>query len=237
VTAPIRILSSMATKRLLGELVAAYEATNAEPSNSRTSDPITVESIGGVDAARRVAAGEPYDLVVLASGALEKLIAQGHVAAGSRVDVVKSPVAFAVRAGAPRPAIDSEEAVKRAVLAARSIGYSTGPSGDHLLALFKRWELSDALKDRIVQAPPGVPVASLVSSGAVELGFQQLSEFMHAGGIDVVGLLPEAIQNVTTFAGGVPSVSMQPVPARELLSFMASPAVAAIKRRNGMEPA
>ena len=236
----------MATKRLLGELVAAYETTNPEPSNPRTLEPsnprtsgapITVEAMGGVDAAKRVAAGEPYDLAVLASGALEKLIAQGHIVAGSRVDVVKSPVAFAVRAGAPRPEIDSEEAVKRAVMAARTIGYSTGPSGDHLLSLLKRWELSDALNDRLVQAPPGVPVATLVASGAVELGFQQLSEFMHASGIDVVGLLPDAIQNVTTFAGGVAAVSTQPDNARALLTFMASPTVAPIKRQNGMEPA
>jgi len=142
-----------------------------------------------------------------------------------------------VRAGTPRPAIDSEEAVKRAVLAARSVGYSTGPSGDHLIALLKRWELADTLNERVVQAPPGVPVATLVSSGDVELGFQQLSEFMHATGIDVVGLLPDAIQNVTTFGGGIPTVSTQPDSVRALLSFMASPVVAALKRQNGMEPA
>jgi len=219
----------MATRRLLGELVDAYTSTAPDAS-------ITVESMGGVDAAKRVAAGEPYDLVVLASGALEKLIAQGHVVAGSGVDVVKSPVAFAVRAGGQRPAIDSEDAVRRAVSAARSVGYSTGPSGDHLIALLKRWELFDALKDRVVQAPPGVPVATLVASGDVELGFQQLSEFMHASGIDVVGLLPDAIQNVTTFAGGITTVSAQPESVRALLSFMASPAVAVLKRQNGMEP-
>jgi len=220
----------MATKRLLGELVDAYSSTAPHAS-------ITVESMGGVDAAKRVAAGEPYDLVVLASGALDKLIAQGHVVAGTRVDVVKSPVAFAVRAGGQRPSIDSEEAVRRSVSTARSVGYSTGPSGDHLLALLQRWGLFDALKDRVVQAPPGVPVATLVASGDVELGFQQLSEFMHASGIDVVGLLPDAIQNVTTFAGGIATVSTQPEAVRALLSFMASPAVAALKRRNGMEPA
>ena len=220
----------MATKRLLGELVVAYKSTAPDVT-------ITVESMGGVDAAKRVAAGEPYDLAVLASGALEKLIAHGHVVAGSRVDIVNSPVAFAVRSGAQRPAIDSEEAVKRAVLAARSVGYSTGPSGDHLIALLKRWQLSDSLKDRLVQAPPGVPVATLVASGDVELGFQQLSEFMHVSGIDVVGLLPDAIQNVTTFAGGVAAVSPHPDNVRALLSFMASPAVAALKRQQGMEPA
>ena len=219
----------MATKRLLGELVDAYRSTAPDAS-------ITVESMGGVDAAKRVATGEPYDLAVLASGAVEKLIAQGYIVAGSRVDVVKSPVAFAVRAGAQRPTIDSEDEVKRAVLGARSVGYSTGPSGDHLIALLKGWELFDALKDRVVQAPPGVPVATLVASGDVELGFQQLSEFMHASGIDVVGLLPHAIQNVTTFAGGITTVSTQPERVRALLAFMASPAVATLKRQNGMEP-
>jgi molybdate transport system substrate-binding protein len=220
----------MATKRLLVELVDSYQSTAPDAS-------ITVESMGGVDAAKRVADGERYDLAVLASGALDKLTAQGHIVAGSRVDVVTSPVAFAVRAGAPRPAIGSADEVRRAVLAARSVGYSTGPSGDHLIALLKRWELFDALRDRVVQAPPGVPVATLVASGAVELGFQQLSEFMHASGIDVVGLLPDAIQNVTTFAGGITTVSTQPERARALLSFLASPAVAALKRQNGMEPA
>lgn len=232
----------MATKRLLGELVAAYNAS-FERSNARTLEPsnpgspITVESMGGVDAAKRVAAGELYDAAVLASGALDKLIAQGHIVTGSRVDVVKSPVAFAVRAGAPRPAIGSEEEVRSAVLGARSVGYSTGPSGDHLVALLKRWDLFDTLADKVVQAPPGVPVATLVASGDVELGFQQLSEFMHASGIDVVGLLPDAIQNVTTFAGGITTVSTQPERVRALLSFMASPAVSALKRQNGMEPA
>jgi molybdate transport system substrate-binding protein len=220
----------MATRRLLGELVDAYKSTAPDST-------ITVESMGGVDAAKRVVAGEPYDLVVLASGAVDKLIAQGHIVDGSRVDIVKSPVAFAVRAGGQRPAIDSEESVKRAVANAKSVGYSTGPSGDHLMALLKRWELVAVLKDRVVQAPPGVPVATLVASGQVELGFQQLSEFMHASGIDVVGLLPDVIQNVTTFAGGIATVSTQPEQVRPVLSFMASPAVAEIKRRNGLTPA
>ena len=220
----------MATRRLLTDLVTAYRAASPD-------DAITVESLGGVDAAKRVAAGEPCDIVVLASGALEKLIVQGHVQAGSRVDVVQSPVALAIKAGAPRPAIGSEDEVREAVSRARSIGYSTGPSGDHLLALLDRWGARAGMQDRIVQAPPGVPVASLVAGGDVELGFQQLSEFMNAAGIDVVGLLPASLQNITIFAGGIARVSAAEERARTLLAFMASSKVDALKRQHGMEPA
>ena len=157
--------------------------------------------------------------------------------AGSRVDLVKSPMAAAVRTGTAHPSIESEEAVKQAVLAARHIGYSTGPSGDHLLALFERWGIGAVVKDRLVQARPGIPVASLVAGGEVDLGFQQLSELLNVDGVDVLGLLPESIQGTTTFSGGIARVSTRPDRVREVLAFMASLAVASIKRQHGMEPA
>src|SRR5690606_13581541 len=113
-----------------------------------------VESMGGVEAAKRVAAGEPFDVVVLAIGALEKLAAQRHLLPDSIVALATSPVAVAVRAGAPRPSIGSEQDVRQAVLAARTVGYSTGPSGDYLVSLFGRWGIADTLRGRIVQAPP-----------------------------------------------------------------------------------
>jgi molybdate transport system substrate-binding protein len=225
----LRVISSMATKQLLAELVARFEATARHR--------VTVESVGGVDAAKRVKAGEAFDAVVLAANAIDDLIAAGKVVTGSRVDLVKSGVAIAVRAGAPRPDIGSEEAVKRAVLAARNLSYSTGPSGVQLAKLFERWGIADEIKSRIVQAPPGVPVGSLVARGEVELGFQQLSEMMNLGGIDVLGPLPPAIQIITTFSGGIAQTSTQPQAARALLLFMASPAVVEIKQRNGMDTA
>ena len=225
----IRIISSMATRQVLAELVAQYQQTSDQQ--------IATESVGGVDAAKRVRSGEAFDIVVLAANAIDELIEAGKIVAGSRVDLVRSGVAIAVRSGSPRIDVGSEEAVKRAVASARSISYSTGPSGVHLAKLFERWGIAGAIKDRIVQAPPGVPVGTLVAQGKVELGFQQLSELIHLPGIDVLGPLPQDIQTITTFAAGLASTSTQPEAVRALLRFMASPAAAGPKLKNGMEPA
>jgi molybdate transport system substrate-binding protein len=228
-TSQIRIISSMATRQLLDDLIALHGQGSAQA--------VSCESVGGVDAARRVMSGEAFDAVVLAANAIDSLIEAGRIVAGSRVDLVQSGVAVAVRAGAPRPDISSEEAVKQAVLAARSVGYSTGPSGVQLVRLFERWGIAETLRARLVQAPPGVPVGRLVAEGQVELGFQQLSELMSLPGLDVLGPLPPAIQITTTFSGGVATASVQAPAVRALLAFMASPATAEIKRRNGMVPA
>lgn len=219
----------MATRQLLAELLAAYKQSSG-------SD-VAMESVGGVDAAKRVQADEAFDVVVLASDAIDKLIAAGKVVAGSKVDLVHSGVAIAVKAGAPRPDIGTEEALKRAVLAAPSIGYSTGPSGTALLKLFERWGIAADVQPRTLQAPAGVPVGSLVAKGDVALGFQQLSELMHLPGIDVIGGMPAAVPITTTFSAGVCTVSQQGEAARRLLAFLASPEAAQAKRRNGMDPA
>ncbi len=228
-TAEIKGLSSMATRQVLAELVAAYM--------QRSAGTVAIESVGGVDAARRVQAGEAFDVVVLASDAIDKLIAAGHILAGSKVDLVHSGVAVAVRAGSPAPDIGSEEAVKRAVSGARSISYSTGPSGVALARLFERWGLADEIRDRIVQAPPGVPVGTLVARGDVELGFQQLSELLNLEGITIVGPLPPAIQITTTFSAAIAATTAHAEAVRDMLAFMASPEADAAKRRQGMEPA
>jgi molybdate transport system substrate-binding protein len=227
---PIRIISSMATRQLLADLVALFKRQPAASS-------VTVESVGGVDAAKRVRAGEAFDAIVLAADTIEQLIAESHVVAGSRVDLVKSGVSVAVRTGAARPDIGSEDAVRRAVLAARSLSYSTGPSGVHLARVFERWGIADEIRPRIVRAPPGVPVGSLVAEGQVELGFQQLSELMNLPGIDVLGPLPPSIQIITTFSAGISVTSRQPDAVRAMLDFMASPSCTPAKRDNGMEPA
>lgn len=219
----------MATRQVLADLVSAFEQRNGAS--------VAFESVGGVDAAKRVMADEPFDLVVLASDAMHKLAVAGKLLPDSVVDLVHSGVAVAVKAGAAQPGIGSEDAVRQAVLAARTISYSTGPSGVALAALFERWGLADALRSRIVQAPPGVPVGTLVARGEVELGFQQLSELLHVKGITVLGPLPPDIQITTTFSAGVCATAAQPDAARALIAFMASNEAAEAKRRQGMDPA
>ena len=226
---PIHVISSMATRQVLAELADACQAA--------TGIAARIESVGGVDAAKRVRDGEAFDAVVLAADAIEQLIDAGRIAPASRVDLVRSGVAVAVREGTPRPDIGSEDAVRSAVLAARTIGYSTGPSGVQLKKLFERWGIADALAARLVQAPPGVPVGQLVAEGKVELGFQQLSELMHLPGITLLGALPPAIQIVTVFSGGVTLAGRQSESAQAVLAYMASAAAAPIKQRHGMEPA
>ncbi|SEA86987.1 substrate-binding domain-containing protein [Paraburkholderia sartisoli] len=226
---PVTGISSMATRGMLAELIPEYERQSGRS--------VIIESVGGVAAARRVQEGEPFDVVVLAADALDRLAEAGRIDSEGRVDVARSGVSVAVAAGVSWPDISSEAAVRDAILAARSIGYSTGPSGVYLSRLFERWGIAGTIAPRIVQAPPGVPVGTLVARGDVELGFQQSSELMHVAGIDVPGPLPPEIQIVTVFSAAVCTASRQKDVAKALLSFLASPQADAAKLRHGMEPA
>ena len=226
--AGLRLISSMATRQVLGELLAAYE-----PSGGA----IRLESVGGVDAANRVRAGEPFDVVVLAADAIATLTGEGWLDGPSRIDLARSGVAVAVRDGTPRPAIATEADLRSAVLGAATIGYSTGPSGVQLMRLFERWGIKDAIAGRLAQAPAGVPVGSLVADGRVALGFQQLSELLHLPGIEIVGPLPEPVQITTIFSAARTGATSRAPAAERLLAFLASPAAAAAKRAHGMEPA
>lgn len=221
-------LSSMATRAILAELAHEYEGA--------TGRQVSFLSVGGVDAARRVREGEGFDVVVLARDSIDALVGAGHLAGDSVTDLARSGVAVAVPAGAPRPDVATEASLRAAVLEARSIGYSTGPSGVALAKLFDAWGLGEVLKARTVVALPGVPVAELVARAEVALGFQQLSEMMNVDGIDVVGRLPPSLDIVTTFSGAVSVRCRRPAQANELLRFLASPAADEAKRRRGMEP-
>lgn len=227
---PVRGISSMATKHLLAELARDHEA--------RRGTPVAFESVGGVEAARRVAAGEPFDLVALAAGALARLAAAGLVQAGSVRDFAVSQAALAVRAGAPHPAIGNRAELVATLQRARSIAVSTGPSGDALVALLQAAGILDEVRPRLVQAPPGVPVAAYVADGTAEIGVQQASELAGCEGIDVAGALPADAAIATTFAVAVGAQARRPDEARAFIDFIVSaPAAAAIRRAQMQPPA
>ena len=226
---PIKVMTSLATKDFLAEFLAQYEAS--------TGQALAYENAGGVEIARRARADEAFDVVVLASGVIDALEAEGKLIAGSKINVVKSSATVAVPAGAPRPDIGSEESLKRAILAAPSVCYSTGPSGVYLEKLFAQWGIAEAIKAKLTIAPPGVPVGSLLAAGKAALGFQQLSELIHIADIEVLGPLPPPIALITTFAAGISPTCTQVEATHKLLAAMAAPAATAAKRKHGLEPA
>ncbi len=221
-------ISSMATRQILGELTQRYE--------TKAGAKVAIKAMGGVDAAKVVREGEATDIVILASGPMAKLEAEGHLVAGSVKPFTRSGMAISVPARGARPDIGDEAAVKHAVFAARTVGYSTGPSGDHLLSLCAKWGIP-ADSERLVKAPPGVPVGSLVAEGKADLGFQQLSELINVPGTVVLGPLPPEIQSVTVFAAGVASTSKQKAETAALIAYLTSPETAAVKQAQGMEQA
>jgi molybdate transport system substrate-binding protein len=225
----IAVLSSMATRHILADLARDYEQRNAGE--------VDIRSMGGVEAAKLVRAGEATEVVVLASKVMRSLEAEGHLVQGSIRDFARSEVAIAVPAGAPRPGVESEKSVRQAMLDARRICYSTGPSGDHLKTLCEKWGVIDSVLARALIAPPGVPVAGLVARGEADLGFQQLSELIGQPGIEIVGPLPPEIQAITVFSAGVSSKSAEPDAVRAFVAYMISAEADKTKRRHGMEPA
>jgi molybdate transport system substrate-binding protein len=222
-------LSSMATRHILADLARDYELRHGVNVDFR--------SMGGVEAAQLARAGERVDIVALASKVMASLEAQGHIAKGSIRDFARSEIGLAVPAGARRPSVENENAVRQAMVEARRLCYSTGPSGDHFKALCERWGLANSVLARALKAPPGVPVATLVANGDGDLGIQQLSELIGQPGIEVVGPLPPEIQALTVFSAGVSTASAEPEAAQALVAYLASVESQGAIRRYGMEPA
>jgi molybdate transport system substrate-binding protein len=176
------------------------------------------------------------DVVLIAAPNIDRLISEGRLVAGSRVDVARSGIGVAVRAGLPKPDISSGEAVKQAVLAAKSVAYSSGPSGFYLADLFKKMGIADQIKDKVRQTPSGVQVGELVARGEADLGFQQVSELLHLKGIHYLGPLPADIQHITVFSAGLHTAATAPDAAKQLVKFLTAPEAGAIIRKTGMEP-
>ncbi len=226
--AEIKVLSTQATEEAYRELVPQFEKASGHK--------VTTVFTGTLDANKRLAAGEVYDLLIMSAPSIEEHIKGGKVAPGSRVDLAKSGVGVGVKAGAPKPDISSTDAVKKTLLAAKSIGYSTGPSGNYVIGLFQRMGIADEIKGKLKQTPTGVFVGSLIASGEAEIGFQQVSELSHFAGVDYVGPLPADIQQYTMFSSGIIAGTKEADAAKALVKFITSPGAAAAFKKRGMEP-
>ena len=225
--AEIRVLSSNAMREVLLEIAPQFEKASGHK--------LTMTFIGSADILKRLRAGEKgVELVVLQISSIDEQIAEGRLVPGSRVDFARSLVGAAVRAGAARPDISSGEALKRTLLASKSIVVSSGPSGIYMLGLFERMGIP---REKYRQAAPGVQTGELVARGEAELCFQQLSELLPVKGIDFLGALPADVGHVTVFAGGIHVAAAEPQAARALMQYLASPAAAPVLRAKGMEPA
>jgi molybdate transport system substrate-binding protein len=216
------------------ELAPQYESethnklvTEFGPSMGTTHNAIPV----------RLARGEAIDVVIMAAPALEELIKESKVRAGSRVDLVQSKIGMAVKAGAPHPDISTVDALKRTLLAAKSIAYSDSASGVYLSTeLFPKLGIADQIKAKSKKIEAD-PVGGVVATGEFEIGFQQIAELRPVKGIDIVGELPPGAQKATIFAAGIPSTAIHPEAARALIQWLASPVAYRAIRKSGLDPA
>jgi len=225
----IKVLSSLATREAYLELVPQFEAA--------TGHKVETTWAGTVNIIKRMADGEVFDLVISSNGSIGDLTRQNKIVAGSAVNLSKTGVGIGVKKGAAKPDVSTTEAFKRAMLAAKSIGLSTGPSGVYLEKLFERLGIADAVKPKIKQIPSGGTVAPLVASGEAEIGFQQISEIAHAEGIDYVGPLPPDLQLISVFTAGIHTSAAHPGDAQALVKFLTTPAGIAVMKKHGLEAA
>jgi molybdate transport system substrate-binding protein len=182
-----------------------------------------------------VAGNEQYDLVIISSTELDQLTLDGKIVAGSRTDLAKSGIGIAVRKGAPRPDVSTPDALKRTLLAAKTVGYTSGPSGVYMAGLIEKMGIAAEVKPKHRTVPSGGTVGTIVASGDAEIGFQQVSELVHIPGIDYIGPLPPEVQCVTVFSSGLQTGAPQPEAARALQQFLTSPAAKAVMRKHGLE--
>ncbi|HEX2826688.1 MAG TPA: substrate-binding domain-containing protein [Burkholderiales bacterium] len=223
--AELTVMQSLAFKEAYLTLAPRYERA--------TGHRISTLWVPTAKVVATVERGEAADLVIIAAAVVDELIAKGL--ARERIDLATCGVAVAVKAGAPRPDLSSAESLKRAVLGAKSIVYSRGPSGVYLDGLFRRMGISGELEHKLTRVQ-GEPSGEVVARGFAEIGFQQMSELLPVAGIDVVGPLPAEIQEITTFAATVLAKAREPQAAREVIDYLGTEDAKAVIRATGMEP-
>jgi molybdate transport system substrate-binding protein len=222
----LKILSGGAMQGLMAETVPLFERDGGCK--------VTVE-IGLTSALRKaIADGAIFDIALLPRPDLEALAQAGKVATGSVTDIARSAIGVAVRAGAPKPDISTVDAFKRAVLEAGSVTYSDGPSGLYIASLMERLGLAEAIQSK-VKLTTG-PVAELVARGEAEIGVQQIVAILPVKGAQLVGPLPDELQNIIVYAAGLSALGANRDAARQFIAFMATPQVVSVIRAKGMEP-
>jgi molybdate transport system substrate-binding protein len=231
--AEVRVMISGGLSAAYEELVPEFERATGHkvltargPSMGTTTNAIPV----------RLERGEPADVLIMVGYALKDLSDKGKVIAGSSIDLVKSPIGVAVKTGAPKPDISSADALKRALLAAKTIAYSDSASGVYVSTeMFQKLGIAEAMKDK-ARKIPATPVGEIVAHGDAEIGFQQISELKPVAGIEIVGPLPAELQKITVFSAGIATVSKEPDAGRALIKFLASPAARDAIVKSGMDP-
>jgi molybdate transport system substrate-binding protein len=226
--AEIKVIASNAVKEAYLELIPEFEKASGHKVN--------VDWGGTADIRARMQKGERADLVIIPSFTIDELMAGLFVVPNTRTDLVKSFIGVAVRVGAPAPDLSSGEGLKNYLLAANKIILSGGPSGGSMQRMFERWGIADRIKDKITRIGVGLPVGESLARGEGDIGFTQVSEFLHIKGIDFRGPLPADVQEVTVFSAGVPRNAPASSAGKALVEFVTSPAVMSILKKNGLEP-
>jgi len=223
--AVVRALVSPPVRGAWKELVPQFERSSGHH--------LDIEWAGIAAIRKRVGAGETYDLVLASAECIDDLIRQGRLV--KRIDLVRAETGVGVRRGERRPDLSSTAALQRELRAARKVGYSTGPSGVHVAALFKRWGMEAELAPKLVLAPSGVMVGTFIARGEVEFGFQQKSELLEIDGVDYAGPLPADIACTTFFSAGVPAAGSKEAAVKSWIGFLASSGP--VLKKHGLMPA
>ncbi|WP_334368999.1 substrate-binding domain-containing protein [Bradyrhizobium sp. AZCC 1578] len=223
-----------------GGLSAAYKALVPEFERSTGHKVLTAygPSMGTTTNAIpvRLERGEPADVLIMVGYALDDLAKKGKVTAGTKVDLVRSPIGVAVKSGTPKPDISTADALKRALLAVKTVAYSDSASGVYVSTeMFDKLGIADEMKDK-ARKIPATPVGEIVARGDAEIGFQQISELKPVEGIEIVGPLPDELQKITVFSAGIASVSKEPEAGKALIKFLASPAARSEIVKSGLDP-
>jgi molybdate transport system substrate-binding protein len=225
--AEIKVIGSPGVREIYTHLLPDFEKA--------TGHKIVTTWDGVTNVTRRVSGGETADLVLLPAENIDVLLKEGKVV-GPRTDVAKSGVGVAIRAGAPKIDISTSGGLRKAVLAAKSVAYSAGPSGLYMAALFQKWGIAEALKGKLVAPPSGAQIGEVLARGDAEIGFQQVSELLPYKNINYLGPLPADIQEITVFSAAVHKAASAPEAARALIKFLTAPEALPVIRKAGMEP-